>query len=364
MNLVGAVRAGHALSDLDRQLRASLGLPASEALSLQSMLSDARHTTEVALHADSQAAVADPALISQSLSLQMTLHKYFVERRAAIMRALPASLRRLNGVDDRTTTRALCVELVSTAGLGRAVFSDVREGTLRPSYGATATGDGIESMEFTDDLRVEVTEDSVEHSCITTTGGPRRAEDAGADTAMAKLLATNTYAIAPIIVTSSVTAMIHVAPPSPLAIDDDDLECLAAYQGAVSATFSRDTWFDIAVAHHAAVRRAATTIVEDASRVTADDFDIGSEVPSEAHPQRHAVTTVNYAIEDCLTSRETEVMRLIAQGLSNAEIADRLFIGVETVKSHVKKVLRKIGAVNRSEAISLYLDNGRTTRGV
>ena len=357
MNSAGAVRAGHALFDLDRQLRSSLNLPpASEPVSLQSMLCDARHTTEFAVRVDSQAAVADASLISQSLSLQLTLHKFLVDRRTATMRSLPASLRRLIGVDDRTMARALCGELVSTAGFGRAVFSGVCDGALRPTHGATATGDGVESMEFVEDLRVEVAEDSIERACITTAGGPRRA--GSVDPRMAKLLATHAYVVVPIMMASSATAVVHVAPAAPLDIDDDDLECLGAYQGAASAAFSRDVWSDIAIAHHAAVRRAAETIVEDASRVTADDFDIGAEVPSEVHPPPLAGPAVNHQIESCLTSREIEVMRLIAQGLSNAEIADRLFIGIETVKSHVKKVLRKIGAVNRSEAISLYLDKG------
>lgn len=362
MNSAGAVRVGHALSDLDRQLRVSLDLPpASEPVSVQSVLCDARHTTEFAVRMDSQAAVVDAALISQSLALQLTLHKFVVERRTATMRALPSSLRRLIGVDDRTMARALCVELVSTAGFGRAVFSGVCEGALRPTHGATATGDGVDPIEFAEDLRVEVAEDSAEHTCITTAGGPRRVESADADPRMAKLLATNAYAVAPVMTSSSVSAVVHVAPAAPLAIDDDDLECLGAYQGAACAAFSRDVWSDIAIAHHTAVRRAAETIVEDASRVTADDFDIGAEVPSEVRTPPLAGPAVNLQIENCLTSRETEVMRLIAQGLTNAEIADRLFIGIETVKSHVKKVLRKIGAVNRSEAISLYLDKGCTT---
>lgn len=359
MNSASAGRAGHALSDLDRQLRALLDLPpASEPMSLQSVLRDARHTTEFAVRVDSRTAVVDATLISRSLSLQLTLHKFFVERRTATMQALPSSLRRLSGVDDRTMTRVLCEELVSTAGFGRAVFSGVCDGALRPTHQATATGDGVESIELAGDLRVEVAEDSAEHTCITTAGGPRRVESADADPRMAELLATRAYAVAPVLMSSSVSAVVHVAPAAPLAIDDDDLRCLGAYQGAASAAFSRDVWSDIAIAHHAAVRRAAETIVEDASRVTADDFDIGAEVPSEVHPPPLAVPAVNLQIENCLTSRETEVMRLIAQGLSNAEIADRLFIGIETVKSHVKKVLRKIGAVNRSEAISLYLDKG------
>ena len=47
-------------------------------------------------------------------------------------------------------------------------------------------------------------------------------------------------------------------------------------------------------------------------------------------------------------------------GASNADIADELVITVETVKTHVKRILRKIGAINRSEAIALYMEEART----
>jgi DNA-binding CsgD family transcriptional regulator len=43
-------------------------------------------------------------------------------------------------------------------------------------------------------------------------------------------------------------------------------------------------------------------------------------------------------------------------GASNADIAEELVITVETVKTHVKRILRKIGAINRSEAIALYME--------
>ena len=51
-----------------------------------------------------------------------------------------------------------------------------------------------------------------------------------------------------------------------------------------------------------------------------------------------------------LTSREVEVLRLIAGGASNAGIADRLGISVHTVKRHVANVLQKLGAASRAEA--------------
>jgi DNA-binding NarL/FixJ family response regulator len=57
------------------------------------------------------------------------------------------------------------------------------------------------------------------------------------------------------------------------------------------------------------------------------------------------------ATSDGLTARETEVLRLIAQGLSNPEIAERLYISEATVKTHINNTFAKIGARHRAEAV-------------
>ena len=59
-----------------------------------------------------------------------------------------------------------------------------------------------------------------------------------------------------------------------------------------------------------------------------------------------------------LTGRQHEILGLIAEGLTNPAIAERLFVSESTVKWHVKQILAKTGTANRAEAVARVLGGG------
>jgi DNA-binding NarL/FixJ family response regulator len=107
---------------------------------------------------------------------------------------------------------------------------------------------------------------------------------------------------------------------------------IAAISRAIHAAAAHETLLDPAV--HSRLIAAATA---------------GASAARPAAPQ---------ALPDELTPREAEVLSLIAQGLSNAEIADRLVVSQATVKSHINHVFAKIGARDRAQAVHYAYTHG------
>lgn len=106
-----------------------------------------------------------------------------------------------------------------------------------------------------------------------------------------------------------------------------------------------------------ATKRLIEKMMEDGytkHRLTATDgYADGSSTMPGARPVAYTDPELNL-----LTEREREVLVEIAHGLSNQEIADKLFISLPTAKTHVAHILAKINARNRIQAVVFAYDNG------
>ncbi|BBB02242.1 putative two-component system response regulator [Actinacidiphila reveromycinica] len=127
----------------------------------------------------------------------------------------------------------------------------------------------------------------------------------------------------------------------------DDASLLEALRAGARSYLTKDAdRTDIA---HALTAAADGLAVFD-PRVQAALLDVASGgVPAQPAPVPAAGEPV---LTDSLTRREAEILTLIAQGLTNPEIADRLFLSKHTVKSHINRIFLKTGSRDRAAARS------------
>ena len=75
-------------------------------------------------------------------------------------------------------------------------------------------------------------------------------------------------------------------------------------------------------------------------------------------PPSIAMDIAEHAMEDSLSAREIEVLRLVAAGSPNKKVATRLSISEDTVKAHMKSIMEKLSAVDRTHAVTIALKRG------
>ena len=136
----------------------------------------------------------------------------------------------------------------------------------------------------------------------------------------------------------------------------------------ILTTFDRDDYLFEALAAGASgflLKTASPEDLVDAVDVLArGDALLAPAVTRRVIEQFGAKAAVEPRVElPALTDRESEVLTLVARGLSNGEIASALFVGEATVKTHVSNVLAKLGVRDRIQAVVFAYENGFAVRG-
>jgi LuxR family transcriptional regulator, regulator of acetate metabolism len=170
---------------------------------------------------------------------------------------------------------------------------------------------------------------------------------------------TTSYVAAPVIPAGRVVGFLHADYyPSPRIVDHVDRDILWAFADGFGRIYERAVMLDRLKAQRDHVRtrlRNAEAIMDNLARAELEISRQKEERSTVSTATTLALADRQSAMDELLTPREREILLLIVAGQSNRAIATRLVVAEGTVKAHVKQILRKLGAANRSEAIARYL---------
>lgn len=184
--------------------------------------------------------------------------------------------------------------------------------------------------------------------------------DPRVNTRLVDIVKPNAYIAAPVYVWQNPVALLHAdAPAESGDVGPEDRDLLGVFAEGLGAIMERNIVMDKmramrsnAVEHLLAVD--SLTGLCDQEHATAG----APEAPP--NPPRVNQSTAN-GVADHLTRRELQVLNLLASGKTNAQIAGRLFISEGTVKSHLRRIMDKLDACNRTDAVARYRQMTRPT---
>lgn len=284
----------------------------------------------------------------------------------------------LDELRQQTTGQAvfrLAPKLLCEAGAwARVMISAVTGSTWSPLalFGLTDTGHAILEIDgVIEDLHISLASPLVEAEVVRRRL-PALITDAQNEPRTHRPLVTRTgtceYVVAPVVADSVVVGLVHADRPAKsetLSALDRDL--LRLFADGVGLCIERAELTDRLQRQETILAEACAAALDSLPALTAvSELQLGAHGGTEslstagAHERARTEQHREWARLARLTSREREVLTLLASGATNAQLADRLTVAESTIKSHVKHILHKLGTANRAAAISCYLRETRT----
>jgi DNA-binding CsgD family transcriptional regulator len=258
-------------------------------------------------------------------------------------------------------------ELVRTLGVTRAMVSRVRGSLWTPEVLLIA--DGVDPEEAQFQRFVAETEIPLAHMLMETELVRRRIPVLVSDPythprtfkPIVEVARSTSYAAAPIMPTTRVIGFFHVdrfgqeLPVS--AADRDNLWVFAEHFGLL---YERSVLVERLELQRAQLHEVLSETIVSIDDICDTDMGLVRTEPASLASQGSA-RSARSPLDSLLTAREQEVLDLMASGATNNQIARELVVSEGTVKSHVKRILRKLRVDNRAGAVARYLHLQRRT---
>jgi len=344
------------LNDLNKQLCDAFGISRSDdATTLDEAITMSTATTERLITRerggnDDAGSVIGQRLLTDFLQAQVEARQGRGGERADVVRSLTEGIRRMKKAGSlQGLGRQACTELCDVLGFDSALLSFVED----DGFVVEESDHGLGGPTV-----IARRDCAPERVCIRHRDTVRTDDgDMPASPGYRELLGCVHYLVAPVIAKSRVVALLHVGRRSDDGISDGDVDVLDAFASAYSLLHERMLNTERVQQQRTSIAGAAARLTEQADRIAAAAISFDTEDDARVESPTVAADS---ALAATLSDRERQVFERLVVGASNAEIADELVITIETVKTHVKRILRKIGAINRSEAITLYMDDTKT----
>ncbi|HZZ45862.1 MAG TPA: LuxR C-terminal-related transcriptional regulator [Pseudonocardia sp.] len=175
---------------------------------------------------------------------------------------------------------------------------------------------------------------------------------------LADFARTRSYVAAPIMPSGTVIGFVHAdCLYQGRNCDEIDRDLIWAFAEGFGYAFERTVLIERLRRQRDRTRDALAATLRSVEEFAEDELRLThAEIGTVSSSHRAAGRLIGPEISGAdLTRREGEVLDLMATGMTNQAIADQLVITTETVKAHVKHILRKLHAANRSEAVSRYI---------
>ncbi|WP_016881204.1 MULTISPECIES: helix-turn-helix transcriptional regulator [unclassified Rhodococcus (in: high G+C Gram-positive bacteria)] len=320
-----------------------------------------------------RAAAADTAKVERLtktvLDLQqvaMDLYLNEMGRRTERLAECSAGLHRLRTVPSTSDLLdRLCEDVAVRCGFRRVVLSRVEAGTWKPWKAYLGEGDESDSW-FTDwiDRGIPFDERAPEARLLTD-HRPAIVYDTENAPVFRPIIVesgrSRSYVVSALVLDNNVVGLLHADHfPVPSRIDEIDRDVLWAFTEGVGYIYERTSLMERLRSQRDQIREILSSTVATMDELCESGMASAGRVdsdPAGIDPAAEFASRPSLVPLAEFTSREQEVFTLMAAGATNNDIAESLVITEGTVKSHVKHILRKLGATNRSQAIAWSIGN-------